>query len=123
MRQAGVLAAAGLIALTTMADRLEEDHRVARHIAQGLRSVPGIVLDPDEVQTNMVYMKVTRSGLDAPGLSRLLRERGVLANASGPSRMRLVTHHQVSMTDADRALAAFRGILAGDRRELELTLH
>jgi len=92
MRQAGVLAAAGIVALSTMPARLGDDHRRARRLADGLLGTPGVTIDLASVQTNMVYLKVAA----APALARRCAGRGLLFNALGPSSIRLVTHHQLS---------------------------
>ncbi|HUA99546.1 MAG TPA: GntG family PLP-dependent aldolase [Terracidiphilus sp.] len=97
MRQAGVLAAAGLIALEQMPARLHEDHANARLLAEALSHCEGVEIDVDTVETNIVIFRLT-GGLKAQALSARLKERGVLANAVGPSAMRLVTH-----LDVDRA--------------------
>ena len=100
MRQAGVLAAAGLVALETMADRLKEDHIRARRLAEGLTKLPGVTLDLSTVQTNMVYF----GAADAPALAAAMKEAGVLCNALGPRTIRLVTHYEVSDEDIEEAL-------------------
>jgi len=100
MRQAGVLAAAGLVAVTTMVDRLADDHRRARALAAALAGVPGIAIDLATVQTNMVYLRVA----DARGFVRRLEAEGVRANAMDATSVRLVTHADVD--DGDMAFAA-----------------
>ena len=97
MRQAGVLAAAGLIALEEMPKRLHEDHANARFLAEGLTQIPGVRIDPQEVATNIVIFDVSASPLGAGEISKRLKERGVLLNAINPRQMRAVTHY-----DADR---------------------
>jgi threonine aldolase len=106
MRQAGVLAAAGVVALETMADRLSEDHVRARALAEGLSRLPGIEVDMDAVQTNMVYL---RAG-DAPGLAAELEAASVRCNALSGTSIRLVTHYEITDADIERALAVTRGI-------------
>ena len=97
MRQAGILAAAGLIALEQMPARLHEDHANARLLAEALSHTDGVAIDLDSVETNILVFRLT-GGLTAPELSARLKARGVLANAVGPQTMRLVTH-----MDANRA--------------------
>jgi threonine aldolase len=97
MRQAGVLAAAGLIALEQMPARLHEDHANARLLAETLSRIEGVVIDVDAVETNIVIFRLT-SGLSAGDLVSRLRARGILAGTVGPDTIRLVTHH-----DVDRA--------------------
>ncbi len=100
MRQAGVLAAAGLYALETMPQRLREDHARARRLAEGLAELPGVEIDLETVQTNMVYLAVA----DAPAFAERCAAQGVRFNAVAPGRVRLATHHQVTDEDVDRAL-------------------
>ncbi|MDE3078276.1 MAG: hypothetical protein KGJ86_22865, partial [Chloroflexota bacterium] len=113
MRQAGVIAAAGIVALTQMVQRLPEDHRTARRIAEALHELPGISLDLAKVQTNIVRFGIVRPGLTAAMVSQQLRELGVLINPTGPQSMRLVTHYQVGATQVEAIVAAFRRVLAG----------
>lgn len=95
MRQAGVLAAAGLIALEQMPARLQEDHANARLLAEALAHTEGVAIDLDTVETNIVIFRLTGSR-SAPELSARLKVRGVLANAIGPQAVRLVTHMDVN---------------------------
>ncbi len=100
MRQAGVLAAAGIVALTRMRDRLVEDHQTARLLAQKLAGIPGIQCDPDAVKTNMVMADTLGS---AQELVEAMKSVGVLANAVGPRRIRFVTHREVDASDVKDA--------------------
>lgn len=95
MRQAGILAAAGLIAIEKMPGRLHEDHANARLLAEAISHTEGASVDLDAVETNIVVFRLTGS-LAAPELSARLKARGVLANAVGPQAMRLVTHMDVN---------------------------
>lgn len=99
MRQAGVIAAAGLVALDTMTERLVEDHARAQTLAKNLADLPGIKLDLTTVQTNMVYFEVD----DAPELVSAMHERGIRSNALGPKTVRLVTHYQIDDKDVEMA--------------------
>ena len=101
MRQAGVLAAAGLIALEEMPKRLHEDHANARFLAEGLARIPGIQIDPQTVATNIVIFDVGASPLSPAEIATRLKQRGVLLNPVGQRRMRAVTHY-----DADREACA-----------------
>ncbi|HZU77531.1 MAG TPA: low-specificity L-threonine aldolase [Dehalococcoidia bacterium] len=103
MRQAGILAAAGLYALDHMIERLAEDHANARRLAAGLASVPGINIDPDAVETNIVVLEVLRPSV--PEFLAELRAAGVLAGSPGPRRVRLVTHYGIEATDIDETLS------------------
>ncbi len=107
MRQAGVLAACGLVALEQMVDRLAEDHRNARRLAEGMAGLRGIDVDPAAVQTNMVYFGTERPAEEV--VAALGRER-VRCLSTGPRQIRLVTHHDVDAEDIDAVVAAFRRI-------------
>ncbi|MGI6149975.1 MAG: low-specificity L-threonine aldolase [Firmicutes bacterium] len=111
MRQAGVLAAAGLIALTEMPKRLGEDHARARRLAEGLRSIAGLAVK-GEVQTNMVIVEVTAEGWDAARLVQAWRSAGILTNAISPQAVRLVTHYQITDENVDRVIAVTERMMA-----------
>ena len=109
MRQAGVLAAAGLIALEEMPLRLHEDHANARLLAEALAKLPEIELDPASVETNIVIFSLkSRTSAEVVGS---LRARGVLAGATGPRSVRLVTHHDVDRAACLRAIGILGEIL------------
>jgi threonine aldolase len=113
MRQAGVLAAACLVALETMVDRLAEDHAHARMLADGLANIRGIRIDPARVQTNIVIFEVDpATGWDSARLQQALAARGVLLSLSG-TRLRAVTHYHITRADIEQALAVVRETLAG----------
>ncbi|HEX3891820.1 MAG TPA: GntG family PLP-dependent aldolase [Terracidiphilus sp.] len=95
MRQAGVLAAAGLIALEQMPARLHEDHANARFLAEALSHLDDVILDPQTVETNILIFKLA-GGLRAQDVVDRLKARGVLAGSVGPDSIRLVTHYDVS---------------------------
>lgn len=102
MRQAGVLAAAGIVAVEEMTARLVEDHARARRLADGLARLSGIEIDIATVQTNMVYLRVT----DAPALVRELDSAGIVCNALSKTSIRLVTHYEVNDEDISTTIAA-----------------
>jgi threonine aldolase len=104
MRQAGVLAAAGLIALERTPARLAEDHRHARFAAERLARIPGIAIDPASVETNIVIFDVAATGVPPREISARLKSRGVLINAVNDRLMRLVTHYDVTLEDCAAAL-------------------
>jgi threonine aldolase len=110
MRQAGVLAAAGLVALEESPKGLPEDHANAKHLAEGLAELPGIKIDPEKVVTNIVIFDVSETGQTADEISARLRERGVLASGFGSS-IRAVTHYDVTRADIETALRELRAIL------------
>jgi len=117
MRQAGVLAAAGLIALEQMPARLHEDHRNARLLAQALAEMPGVTI-PHPVQTNIVIMDISATGISAPDLSARLKTQGLLINPTGSHQLRLVTHYDVSETDCVRAIEIIRETLRSVRGQV-----
>ena len=118
MRQAGVLAAAGIVALETMVDRMAHDHANARRLAEGLARTPGYVVDLDKVRTNMIYFDLAPDiAIDAPEVERRLAERGVLLFATGKRRFRAVTHAWVENDEIDRALPVLRDVLLDDRHD------
>ena len=112
MRQAGILAAAGLIALEKMPARLKEDHDNARLLAEGLAQIPGIKIDPSKSPTNILVFDIGETGMDATQFNQELAKRNVLANAIGPELMRFVTHLDVSREDCLRTLEVVRSIVS-----------
>lgn len=104
MRQAGILAAAGIIALTKMTLRLQEDHDNAKRLAKGILEVNGLSVDMETVQTNMVAVSTRGLGVDGPEFAALMKQYGVLFNADLPYRVRLVTHNDVTAEDIDEAV-------------------
>jgi threonine aldolase len=112
MRQAGVIAAAGLIALRDMVDRLAEDHEHARRLATALVDIPGIAVRPEDVDTNMVMVE---TGQPAAEFCSALATRGVRAGFMDSRRVRLVTHKDVSRDDVDYAAAAIAAVARGNR--------
>jgi threonine aldolase len=116
MRQAGVLAAAGLIALDAMVDRLAEDHMNALRLAQGLQGLPGIDVDLSRVETNMVFGEC-QPPLSAREFIERCRGEGVLLDQASPQRWRMVTHRGVSAADIDDAIAVVRRLLGAKQRD------
>jgi threonine aldolase len=107
MRQGGVLAAAGLIALRDGVDRLAEDHRRARRLAEGLAAVPGVQIDLTTVQTNIVRFDVGGLGLSTGSFADALRRRGVrVSGGAAPSGVRMVLHRHIDDAAVDEALSA-----------------
>lgn len=111
MRQAGVLAAAGIVALETMTERLSEDHANAHQLATALAQLDGIVLDPEQVQTNIVIFEMAPEAISPEELVRALAEWGVKLGAIGGRRLRAVTHCDVGSQDVDYAISAVKEIL------------
>jgi len=112
MRQVGILAAAGLVALEEMVDRLAEDHANARRLAEGIAEMPGLETDPELVETNIFMAEVNHPRLTAAGLVERMGEEGVLMYAIGPNRIRFVTHYHVTGEDVERVLALLKGVVA-----------
>jgi threonine aldolase len=109
MRQAGVLAAAGLVALETMVGRLTDDHETARSLAEGLAEMPGIDCDLSRVQTNIVYFRL--KNMHAADFLTACSDKGLLGGEYGPHLVRFVTHHGISPTDIRQALVICRNTL------------
>jgi len=106
MRQAGIIAAAGIVALEQMVDRMAEDHANAKRLAAGLNALPGMDVDLDGVETNIVMVDVDRERVDPKAFVAGMRERGVKVGSPYGGRMRVVTHYQVSAEDVDYAVKA-----------------
>lgn len=103
MRQAGVLAAAGLIALEESPARLSEDHENARYLANRIAEIPGLQIHPSRVETNILVFDISRLELSTAQFSAALKSRGVLANGISPTHMRMLTHVDVTRRDCERA--------------------
>ncbi len=104
MRQAGVLAAAGIVALNEMVDRLADDHANAKKLAVGLAQIPGLSIDPDQIRTNIVFFELPGKPMTAQQFTQQINAAGVRMLPVGPQRVRAVTHYQVSSDDIDRAI-------------------
>jgi len=109
MRQAGVIAAAGIVALEQMVDRLADDHRAARGLAEALAGLSGLRIDASRVQSNMVRIDLEHR--DARPLAATLARRGVRVSTPGPRRLRIVTHRHVTSEDIPLVVDAFRWAL------------
>ena len=116
MRQAGVLASAGLVALDTMIERLADDHANARRLAQGLASIEGINVDPDSIQTNIVIFEIDPSVGSAPEVLAALAAAGVKVTPSRTQTLRMVTHRQVGSAEVEEALARVAEVVADMRK-------
>jgi threonine aldolase len=111
MRQAGLLAACGLVALRDGIDRLVEDHRTAKQLALDLHHIDRHLIEPREVETNLLTLDVSRTGRTAQQWAAELRNRGVLVGALPPSRLRLLTHREIDGEAVVRCVDAFRALL------------
>jgi len=111
LRQTGVVAAAGIVALEEMVDRLADDHANARRLAEGLNALPGLHVDLDDVETNIVMLEIDTARVDAAAFVGGLRERGIRVGGMVDGRLRLVTHYQVTREDVDHVLSAADQVL------------
>ena len=112
MRQVGVLAAAGLIALEDHPAKLIEDHANAKALAGCLSKIPGIAVDPAEVESNIVIFDVSGTGMKAQEISARLKVEGILMNGINDRQMRAVTHYDISRAECEEAVGVLRKICA-----------
>lgn len=112
LRQAGIVAAAGIVALEKMTLRLGEDHANAKRLAAGLAEIPGISVDLGAVQTNIIRLSTVEGHLTAPELAAKLKGKGILIGPQNARAIRMVTHYYVSAADVDKTLAATREAMA-----------
>ncbi|MBL8191703.1 MAG: aminotransferase class I/II-fold pyridoxal phosphate-dependent enzyme [Acidobacteria bacterium] len=113
MRQVGVLAAAGMLALEDSPKLLAEDHANAKRLAEGLAELRGVKIDPERVQTNIAIFDIAATGMTTAQMAAELKARGVLANGINPREMRMVTHYDVNRDDIDQTLLATQNIIQG----------
>ena len=113
MRQAGFLAAAGIYALDHHIGRVEEDHRKALKLAHRLADIKNVLINPAEVETNILFFDVSRAERTAHEVAVALREKGILVHPTAKTRIRCVTHLDVSSEDIDYALKAVEGVMRG----------
>jgi threonine aldolase len=111
MRQAGVIAAAGIVALEHMVDRMAEDHVNARRLAEGLADIPGILLDPGRVQTNIVIFELHDGRLDSSEFCKTLAGHGVKMSPVEARKIRAVTHYGIEADHIQQALAAIARVM------------
>jgi threonine aldolase len=111
MRQVGFLAAAGIYALDHHINRMEEDHRKAKRMAQGLIGIKNVIIHPEEVETNILFFDVSPSERTAHEVAAALREKGVRVHPTAKTRIRCVAHLDVSFSDIDRALEVIEGVM------------
>ena len=119
MRQVGVLAAAGMVALQTCIERLSDDHANARRLAEGLAAIPGLSVDPDHIRTNIVFVEVDPSLGPTPEFIRRMREEGVRVSYPGERNFRMVTNRHITAQDVDETL----GIVSRLAREAAPASH
>jgi threonine aldolase len=109
MRQAGILAAAGLYALDHHLDRLKEDHRKAKRLALGLSELKGVSINPEHTETNIVIFDVVNK-MTAPGVAEAMKKKGILIHPFSKAQVRLVTHLDVSAEAIEKVLEAFKKV-------------
>lgn len=115
MRQAGIIAAAGIVALETMVDRLADDHLHARILAEGVQEIPGLRVDMRSVESNMVNVDHSPSGMSTEEMMALLRQHGVVASGRPPKHIRLVTNRHHDAATIETAIARIREAMEGAR--------
>jgi threonine aldolase len=111
LRQAGVLAAAGIVALDEMVGRLAEDHANARRLAKGIARIKGLVIDVNRAQTNIIFFDLADRRISESEFVTHLREQGILLHHAAPFRFRMVTHHGIREADIDKTLAALESVM------------
>lgn len=111
MRQVGVLAAPGIVALTEMVDRLKEDHERAKKLALAIAEMPGVSFNPDHIETNIIIFGFNHPKISIPEFLEKLKEEGILALATLEGRIRFVTHKDIGDKDIEKAIFAFGEIL------------
>jgi threonine aldolase len=113
MRQAGVIAAAGIVALNEMVDRLADDHANAKKLATGLAEIPGISVDPDQIPTNIVFFEVNREDMTPAEFVQRIDTEGIrmLVVPAGPNIVRAVTHYHITTEDIDQALGVISKVM------------
>lgn len=113
MRQAGILAAAGIVALEEMIERLADDHQNARLLGGELANIEGLRVDPERVATNIVYCELASHKLTQEEFLQRIRERGVLVSVTGKNRFRMLSHYGISREDIFNAIDAIREVMNG----------
>jgi threonine aldolase len=111
MRQAGIIAAAGIVALETMVDRLQEDHTNARLLADGIADLPGVVLDPETIKTNIIYFDLDDNAIESADFLTVLAAKGIQFFDTGPRRFRMVTHYGITAEDILYTIDGFKQTL------------
>ncbi len=111
MRQAGIIAAGGLVALNSMMARLCDDNRRAKQLAEALAVIPGIDLDPQLVDTNIVFFRLTSKSQTASAFAQILGETGILVHALGDDAVRAVTHYHITDADISSTIKAVRAAM------------
>ena len=111
MRQVGIIAQAGIIALEKMTKRLSEDRENAVYMAELIKTIPGVEVHPEDVHINMVFLKINKN-IDLSGLQEALKKEGILINPPENGKLRLVTHYYIGRTEVEKVARTLRAILA-----------
>ncbi|MGB7053975.1 MAG: low-specificity L-threonine aldolase [bacterium] len=114
MRQAGIIAAPGIVALDKMIARLAEDHANARRLAEGIAEIPGLSIDLARVKTNILYFDILKEEMNVERIRAGLENRGIKALPTGPARFRMVTHYGIEAVDIDRTIAVLKEVTTGE---------
>ena len=112
MRQAGIIAAAGIVSLEKMVERLAEDHFNAKILAEGLNAMPGIHVDMKTIQTNIVAFSIAETAYNSVEFCQKLKDGSILANPIDATRIRMVTHHGITSDDIKAALAHIHNMVS-----------
>jgi threonine aldolase len=113
MRQAGIIAAAGIVAVEEMVGRLAQDHANAHRLCEGISQIRGLTVEPDRVRTNILFFDLVDERLTDDEFIARLKKKGVLLHHAGPSRFRMVTHYGIGEADIEAAIEALRAVLKG----------
>jgi threonine aldolase len=111
MRQAGIIAAAGIVALEEMTGRLADDHANARRLAEGIARIPGLKTDPGRVRTNILYIELVGQPFSDEAFLARLAEQGVLVSHTDPARFRMLTHYGIGAAEIGHALGALEAVM------------
>jgi threonine aldolase len=114
MRQTGIIAAAGIISLEQMVERLSEDHINAYTLAEGIAQIPGLSIDVSKIKTNIIYFDLTNHHLNTDELVKKCGQKGLMFLPTGQSRFRMVTHYGITSEDIDDSLATLRDIMGAE---------
>jgi threonine aldolase len=111
MRQSGVLAAAGIVSLNEMVERLADDHANAKKLAIGMAEIPGLIVDPDHIHTNIIYFQINREGMTPREFVQQIDAAGVRMLPLGAESIRAVTHYHITSEDIDQALGVISRVM------------
>ncbi len=112
MRQAGIIAAAGIVALEEMVGRLAEDHANAHRLAEGISQIRGLATEPDHVRTNILFFDLVDQRFRDDEFIARLQEKGVLLQHAAPSRFRMVTHYGIGAADIETVIEALHAVMS-----------